>query len=148
MEKDFCVKLDWKKEDLIKTRSMWYLEQTGFTFVGGLKEYNTKLGILPVFFTEDRIYTRIKGNKKPITRTDFINEIRLAIKKRDNDYPCYGDYEGNYVELFDGKDWQDSVITWLGINKESLEQHYDDICQMWDLEEIPLCQPVMHRIAK
>lgn len=134
----------WNKSNLVQTRSQWYLDQTGFTIVGGIHTYSTVRGEVTVFFEEDRIYTMLR-NKKPLENTKFRELIREAIRKRDVDFPCFGEYERNYTELYADGEWQDSVIQWLGLDKKDLEKRFEDIEKVWDVEEIPLCKP---RIAQ
>lgn len=130
----------WNKSNLVQTRSQWYLDLTGFTIVGGIQEYQTSKGTITVFFEEERIYTLMK-NGKSLDRKKFIDIIRDAIRKRDTGFPCYGDYEDMYTEIYADGDWQESVIEWLGLDRQDLEKRFDNITSVWDVDEIPLCKP-------
>lgn len=135
----------WDERDLITTKSKWYLEQIGFPLVAGVKCYATKIGTVSIVFADENVYARVRENRKPYTKDETVSELRLAVRKHDLYYPAFGQYESDYVELYDGKDWQDSVVAWLGIPLSQLQQSYDEIEENWDMEEIPICQPVVRR---
>lgn len=100
----------------------------------GIREFDSRLGNIAIVFDKDRVYTFVKDGQ-PATTEEIKRDIRDSIRMKDIYFP-----EGcvDYIEFCECEDWQGSVIEWFNISKEELQGYYEDISQMWELEEIPL----------
>lgn len=127
---------NWESKYWINTRSQWYVVTTGFSFVGAIQIFKTRIGDVPIFFANERVYTFIHKNSKAISADQMVADLRESIKHRDLSYPSNGLWKKDYVEIMAEDEWQDSVIDWLGVSKKEIEDRYLDIERMWETEEI------------
>lgn len=120
--KNNMVEMQWNADGFIETRRLG--------FISAVHQY----GNVSVAFRDGKIYTHISEDGSVISFKDLVREIKGAVKEKDADYPYF--YE-DYAEIYDGKDFVDGTLNFLGIedNKQDMLDRLDDLGGYWVVTE-------------
>lgn len=120
--KNSMVEMQWDADGFIETKRLG--------FISAVHKY----GNVAVAFRDGKIYTHIDEAGSVISFKDLVREIKGAVKEKDADYPYF--YE-DYAEIYDGKDFVDGTLNFLGIedNKQDMLDRLDDLGGYWVVTE-------------
>lgn len=113
--KNNVVSMEWDADGFIETKKLG--------FVSAIHVYNG----IPLAFRDGKIYTHIDEDGV-ISFKDFVSTIKSAIKSDDNDYPTF--YE-DYVEIYDGAEFEEEFLKDNNIPKEDLVARLEDLGGYW-----------------
>ncbi|MGV3076348.1 hypothetical protein ACEE21_14790 [Clostridium baratii] len=120
--KNSMVEMQWNADGFIETKRLG--------FISAVHQY----GNVPVAFRDGKIYTHISEEGNVISFKDLVGAIKGAVKEKDADYPYF--YE-DYAEIYDGKDFVEGTINFLGIDdsKEDMLDRINDLSGYWVVTE-------------
>lgn len=117
------VEMEWDADGFIETKRLG--------FISAVHRY----GEVAVAFRDGKVYTHIDAdNGGVISFKDLVRSIKGAVKEKDADYPYF--YE-DYAEIYDGKDFVDGTLNFLGIEdcKEDMLSRLEDLSGYWVVTE-------------
>lgn len=108
------VDMQWNADGFIETKKLG--------FISAVHSY----GNIAVAFRDGKVYTHIDEVGGLISFKDLVSEIKGAVRSKDGDYPYF--YE-DYAEIYDGIDFVDSTLNFLGIEdyREDILSRLEDL---------------------
>lgn len=117
------VSMDWDADGFIESKKAG--------FIAALQTYNG----IAVVFKDGKIYTHILDDGTAMDAKSLVSAIKKAVKEDDSDYPEYYD---DYVELFDGKEFEENNLSHFGIdlsNEADMLARLKDLDNYWNIVE-------------
>lgn len=127
--KNDMVNMQWDADGYVETKSRG--------FISAVHQYDGANGKVAVAFRDGKIYTCIDEDGDVIGFTDLVKEIKQAVKDKDSSYPAFYD---DYAELFDGEEFAESTLNYLGIadEKQDMLDRLEDLGGYWGVVETPM----------